>query len=104
MPNHADTAITRRTSRLPTGLVAAARIAHSNASPLEPSRPQRLGDRGLHRVELVVASHLLGERTAAVVLKHDEVADKSQQTARSADALDEDLQLGQLRVSQRLTP
>ena len=102
MPDDADTPITRRTARLPTGLVAARRFAHPEASPLQPSRAQRFGDRSLHRVELVVARHLLGERAAPVVLEHDEVADKGQQPAPGADPLDKHLQLRQLRVGQGL--
>ena len=49
----------------------------------------------------MVARHLLGQR-AAVVLKHDEVAHQRQKAARLKDALQHHLQLGQVRISQRL--
>ena len=78
VPDDADAPITRRASRLPTGLVAAARLANQVDLPPQPGRAQRFLDCGLHRVELVVARHLLGKRSAAVVLEHDEVADKGE--------------------------
>ena len=102
VPDDADAAVARRTARLPPGRVAVGPLAWRVHVPLHPSRAQRLGDRGLHRVELVVARHLLGERAAAVVLEHDEVPDQGQQPGRRADALDQDLQLRQRRVGERL--
>ena len=65
-------------------------------------RAQRLLHRSLHRVELVIPRHLLGQLTAAVVLEHDEVPDQRQEPLPLAYPLDHHLQLGQMRVGQRL--
>ena len=63
---------------------------------------QRFGDGELHRVELVIAGHLLDQRAAAVVLEHDEVPDELQEPLRQADALQQHLQLRHAQVRQRL--
>ena len=102
VPDDADSPVARRSSRLAARLVAPGRLARRVRPPLQLRRAQRLGDRGLHRVELVVAGHLLGERTAAVVLEHDEVADQGQEPAGRTDALDQHLELRHVRVGQRL--
>ena len=60
-------------------------------------RPQGFPDRGLHRMELVVAGGLLDQRTAAVVFEHGEIADERQEPVRRADPLDQDLELGPFR-------
>ena len=53
-------------------------------------------------MELVVAGHLLGQRAAAVVLEHNEIADEREESLRRADALQHGLKLGHVRVGQRL--
>ena len=63
---------------------------------------QGLGDRRLHRMELVVARHHLDQRAAAVVLEHDEIAQQGQKPVGFTDALDHHLQLRHVRVGQRL--
>ena len=53
-------------------------------------------------MELVVTRHLLDERTAAVVLEHDEVADERQEPARLKDPFEHDLQLRHVWIGQGL--
>ena len=55
-----------------------------------------------HRVELVIARHLLDQRPAAVVVEDDEIADQGHELRRRADALQHHLQLGHVRVGQGL--
>jgi hypothetical protein len=62
----------------------------------------RLGDCRPHRVELVVACRLLREGSAPVVLEDDEVAEEIEQPALLQDALEHDLQLGQMGVGELL--
>jgi hypothetical protein len=65
--------------------------------------PQRFAHRHLHRVELVVARHLLDEAAAAAfVLEDDEVSYEVEESPRSEDALDHDLQLGHVGGRQTL--
>ena len=61
-------------------------------------RAQGLSDRHLNRMKLVVARHLLDQRSAPVILKNDEVADQSQEPLGHTDALRHHLQLGQMRI------
>ena len=79
--------------RLSAGLVPAAGLRDPLGFLLQRRRAQGLADRRLHRVELVIAGHLLDER-ATVVLEHDEVAQQRQEAALLEDALDRHLQLG----------
>ena len=53
-------------------------------------------------MELVVARHLLNERTASVVLEYDEIADKRQEAEWRAGAFEHHLQLRHVRIGQRL--
>ena len=103
MPDDADPPVARFAARLSAGFVAARRLGHACRFPLQRRGAQGFRHRRLHGVELVVAGHLLDQRAAAVVLEHDEVAEQRQQAARFADALDQYLQLRQVRVGQRLT-
>jgi hypothetical protein len=64
--------------------------------PTDPGGPQRLLHRDVHRMELVVARHLLRER-AAQVLEHDEVPHQVEEPALLEHALEHHLQLGQPR-------
>ena len=96
MPDHADTPVARPASRLAARLLA-------DGFFFEPlGRPQGLGDRRLHRVELVVAGHLLGQRSAAVILEDDEVSDQRKKASQSADAFQHHLQLRHMRIGQFL--
>ena len=101
MPDHADAPVARLAARLRARLVAPDRSAtRSAARPL--GRAQRLLHRHVHRVELVVAGHLLDERAAARVLEHDEVAHQVEEAPLVEHALEQHLQLRQVRVGQRL--
>ena len=57
-------------------------------------RSQGLAHGHPHRVELVIAGHLLGEHTATAVLKCDEVAHEIEETPRLEYAFNQHLQLG----------
>ena len=57
----------------------------------------------LSRVKLVVTRHLLDECIAAVILEDDEVAQECEEAARGADAFQHHLQLGHMRIGQRLS-
>ena len=70
--------------------------------PLQRRRPQGLADRDPHGVELVIAGHLLDQRPAAVVLKHDEIADERGKPVRRTDALEHHLKLEHARVGRGL--
>ena len=99
VPDHPDPPVAAGAGRLPARLVAAGRFGHHL---LQGCRAQRLGDGGLHGVELVVPGHLLHEGAAAVVLEHDEVADQREQPAAVEDAFEQHLELREARVGQRL--
>ena len=101
VPDHADPPVAAGAGRLAARLVAAGRVAVGHRL-LQRCRAQRLGDGGLHRVELVVPGNLLDQGAAAVVLEHDEVADERQQPAPVEDAFEQHLELRQARVGQRL--
>ena len=103
VPDHADAPVARCTARLSTGLVTVCRARKPGAlrdCPLQLGRPQGLGDRHLDRMKLVVAGHLLDQRTAAVILEDEEVAQEREEAARRADAFQHHLQLGQVRIGQ----
>ena len=102
VPDDSDAAVARVTSGLAAGLVDARRLDNLLGGLLQLRRPERLRHGHLHRVKLVVAGHLLDQRTAAVVLKHDEVSYQSEKAARLADASEHHLQLRQVGISQRL--
>ena len=93
VPDDADPPIAGIAARLSAGLVPAARLGDPLRFLLQRRRAQGLADRRLHRVELVIAGHLLDER-AAVVLEDDEVAQQRQEAALLEHALDRHLQLG----------
>ena len=75
VPDDADAAVAGRSAGSAPPLVAPALLDHGRVRS-QPGRTQRLGDGGAHRVELMVAGHLLQEDAAAVVLEDDEVADQ----------------------------
>ena len=101
VPDHADPPVAAGAGRLAARLVAAGRVALCDRL-LQCCRAQRLGDGGLHRVELMVPGHLLDRGAAAVVFEHDEVADQREQPAPVEDAFEQHLELRQARVGQRL--
>ena len=57
------------------------------------ARPERLLDRGVDGMELVVARDLLGDRAAARVLEHDEVADEVEEPPVLEHTLQQDAEL-----------
>ena len=104
MPHDADAAVAGLAARPSARLVAPALLGDGRLSALQLGRAQRLGDGDPHRVELVVAGDLLGQRSAAVVLEHDEVAEQSEEPRRVADALQHHLKLGHVGTGQRFCP
>ena len=95
MPHHADAPVARLATRFASRFITSTLADASRTGQL--GRTQCLRHRHLDRVELVVASHLLGD-TAAVVLEHDEVAQEVEKAPRRAEALDRHLELRQARV------
>ena len=96
VPYDADAPVARLTARPSTGSCWPAR------GLLERSSPQRFVHRGLHGVELVVASDLLVEPAAAVVLEHDEVPHQVKEPSRVAHTLKQYLKLRQVLVGKFL--
>ena len=99
-----DAPVARLAAGLPAGLVAARGLGHAVGLAPQLGGPQRLAHRHLHRVELVVAGHLLREPAAAVVLEDDEVAHQVEEAPRREDALDHHLQLRQMRIGAGARP
>ena len=94
MPDHADAPVAGIAARPAAGLVAAAGgVGDAPRLGLQRRGAQGLADRRPHRVELVIAGHLL-DRRPAVVLEDDEVAQQRQEAALLEHALDRHLQLG----------
>ena len=92
MPDHPDAPVTR----LPPGRLVRSHPwpRHAFGSAPQLGGPQRLAHRHLHRVELVVACHLLRELAATSVLEDDEVAHEVEEALGSEDALAHHLQPG----------
>ncbi len=65
---------------------------------LKPCGPERLPYSHIHRVKLVVSRHLLNQQPVARVLKHNEISDQIEKTAFLEQALDDYLQLRQMRI------
>ena len=102
VPDDADTPVAGLAARLAAGFVAARSLGHAHRFLLKLHGAQSLGHGCSNGVELVIARHLLDQRTAAVVLEHDEVAQQCQEAAGFTDALDHHLQLRHVRVGQGL--
>src|SRR5690606_8231305 len=99
VPHHAHAPV----ARLAAGL--AARFVAPGLYPpclSELRRAQCLANRHLHRMELVVARHLLDEASAAVVLEDKEIPRHIEETPRGEYALDHHLPLGDVRVGKAL--
>ena len=90
MPDDAYAAVAGLAARPEAGLVAPTDLGDS----AQTGRTKRLGDGDPDRVELVVTRHLLGQRSATVILENDEVSDQSEETGRREDALKHNLELG----------
>ena len=97
VPDDADAAIAGVAARSLACLVASS----FRGRPLQLSRAESLVHGNPDGMELVVASHLLGQ-LAAVVLEHDEVAQQGEEAARLEYALQHHLQFSHVRVGQRL--
>ena len=89
-----DPPVAAGAGRLAARLVATGRVAIGHHL-LQRRRAQRLGDGGLHGVELAVPGHLLDQGAAAVVREHDEDANQRQQPAPVEDAFEQHLELRQ---------
>ena len=96
VPDDADAAISRRSAVLLR--LESAGFRH----PIGAGGAQGLAHGDIDGVELMIARDLLDHRTAAGVLKDDEVFKKIQKPSLVEDALDHDLKLGELRVGQLL--
>ena len=69
VPDHTDPPVARCTARLSARLLAGFFFAALGSA-------QGLGDRHLDRMKLMVAGHLLDQRSASVILEHDEIPDQ----------------------------
>ena len=98
VPDDAYAAVAGLAAGPGAGLVAATDLGNS----AQAGGAESLGDGDPDRVELVIAGHLLGEGAAAVVLKHDEVADQGDEAVGVADALEHHLDLGRVGIGQGL--
>ena len=96
VPDDSDAPVARLATRPATGIGGPAR------GLLERRSPQRLVHRGLNGVELVVASDLLVEPAAAVILEHDEVPHQVEEPSLVAHTLKQHLKLGQVLVGEVL--
>ena len=103
MPDHADAPVAGLPRQPIVG--AAHPIDAAHLAQLQPirrrrARAQRLLDRGVDRVILVVAGHLLDQHAIARVLEDDEIADEIQEAPPVEDPLDHNLKLAQMLVGQ----
>ena len=95
VPDHADAAVALGAARQRAGLVVAAFLGRARSvGGLGGGSAQRLLQRHVDGVELVVARHLLDELPAAQILEHDEVAHEIEEAALLEHALQHHLQLG----------
>ena len=101
VPDDADAPVARISTRLGAGLVAPGLLADLGCA-LQLGRAQRLADRCLDGVELVVPRHLLRESAAAVVLEHDEVAQEGEKAPLLERSLDCHLEFGEEHRGQLL--
>ena len=95
MPHNADAAVPRLAARFAARFVT----AWSLGNPVWPRGPQRLLHGHIDCMELVVASHLLGQLPAVQVFEHDEVPDQVEETPLLEHPFEDHLQLGQVRWS-----
>ena len=99
MPHNAHAPVSRLAHLAQSRLVGAALVSSRPGPLLHPGGAQGLSHSHVHRVELVVARHLLRE-LAAVILEHDEVADQVEEPVLVEDARKQHLQLRHRRRSQ----
>jgi len=97
MPHHADAPISPFAARAPPCLVAFSPFCRVDGS----GSSQRFLHSHIDGVKLMVAGHFLGE-LAAAVLKYDKVTHQSEESVPVEHALQQHLQLGDLRIGQRL--
>ena len=101
MPDDADAPVAglaREAILRPAHQVDPAQFAQAGTGRRGRARAQRLFDRGVHRVILVVAGHLLDQHAVPRVLENDEVADEIEEARPTEDALDEHLDLREMVV------
>ena len=94
VPDDADPLVARLAAGAVAGEIGAGRLLGFRR---EIGGPQRLLDRDIDRVELVISRDLLRERAAAEILEHNEMADEIEKPARLEHAGEHDLQFGQAR-------
>ena len=94
MPHHADPPVARIAARLAPGLEPARRLRDAEGRGALRGA-QRFLHRHVHRVELVVARHLLGELPAPEVFEHDEVPHQVEEAALLEHAFEHHLKLGE---------
>src|SRR5205807_9477367 len=92
VPHDTDAAVAGFAARLLAGPVAAHQFRDAFARH-RSRRTQRLLDRYVDRVELVIARDLLGKLAAALVLEYDEVAHEVEESLPLEHAFEHDLQL-----------
>src|SRR3989338_779150 len=97
MPDYARPTVARFAARLLGRFVAAGQFTNS-VSFSHTRRAQCLLDRDVDGVKLMIASHLLSDRSTAEIFENNEVANKIQKAPLLKDFLDCDLKLWQVRV------
>ena len=96
MPEPCVCQTTPTVSRLAAGVVAGEKGAGRRLGlRREIGGPQRLLDRNINRVELVVSRDLLRQHAAAEILEHNKMADEIEKPGRLKDASEHDLQFGE---------
>ncbi len=89
MPDDADPLVAGLAAGAVAGEIGSGRLLRFRR---EIGRAQRLFDRDIDRVELMIAGDLLCERAAAEILEHDEMADEIEKPALLEHPREHDLQ------------
>ena len=102
VPDHSDAPVSGVSAGFPARLVTAL-FLNRPVCPLQLCSPQGFSDGSLDGMELVIATHLLDQRATAVVIEHDEVPDQHQESFRLADAFQQHLKIGRVRIGHGVT-
>jgi len=94
VPDDADPLVSRLAAGAMAGEIGSGRLLGLRR---DIGGPQRLLDRDIDRMELVIPCDLLCEGAAAEILEHNEMAEEIEKPARLEYAGEHDLQLGETR-------
>ena len=99
MPDHTYASVARLSARLSRRFVSTSNF--SDPVSFSHSRcAQRLLDSDIYRVKLVVAGHLLSDRSAAGILEDDEVPNEIEKAPLIEDTLDYDLKFWKVGIGE----